>query len=222
MRQHGPIHIATFADPFFAENCLVVRENGGSECWIIDPGFTPQPREVINWVRSNKLTPSAILLTHCHVDHIAGVNTIRGEWPEIPIWCPADETDMLIDPEANLSAGHGLPITAPHATREIRVGETLPLGDVEFEVRDVAGHSPGGRAYCALAAEVAIVGDALFAGSIGRTDFPGSSLERLLANIRENLFSLPEATTVYPGHGPTTTIGAERETNPFLQPGFRG
>jgi hydroxyacylglutathione hydrolase len=220
MTAYGPLEIQSFVDPMFQENCLIVRAAGANDCWIIDPGFAPQPSQALAAIRKRGLTPAAIVLTHCHVDHIAGINTVRDAYPDIPIWAPVNETDMLTDPMANFSGMYGVPISAPDATRTLSPGDTITLADQSFGVRDVAGHSPGGLAFCCAAAKLAIVGDALFAGGIGRYDFPGSSGERLLANIRAQLLTLPDDTVVFPGHGPTTTIGKERRTNPFLQPGF--
>ena len=220
-KQHGPISIAVFVDPMFQENSLVIATaDRDADCWIVDPGFDPQPDDALAAVRERELRPAAIVLTHCHVDHIAGIATIRAEFPDIPIWCPADERHMLIDPMANFSGLYGVPIVAPEADRLVRAGERLTLGGQEFAALDVAGHSPGGLAYYCAAAGVVIGGDALFSGGIGRYDFPGSSGERLIANIRANLLTLPPETVLYAGHGPSTTIGREARYNPYLQPGF--
>lgn len=213
------LQIQSFADPMFSENSLVVSA-GGPDCWIIDPGFAPQPQQVLEYIKSQSLSPQAIVLTHCHVDHIVGIPIIREAFPEIEIHCPIDEVQMLTDPAANLSANYGVPISVESADREIRPGDTLELGGLTFDVRDVAGHSPGGLAFYQAESGVVIVGDALFNGSVGRVDFPGSSGPRLLKNIREQLLTLPDETRVYCGHGPETTIGHERQHNPFLQPGM--
>ncbi len=205
----------------FQENSLLISAaDTDADCWIIDPGFDPQPEETLAEIRERRLRPSAIVLTHCHVDHIAGIGTIRAELPDIPIWCPADERHMLLDPMANFSGLYGVPIVAPDADRLLKPGERLRLGEIEFEARDVAGHSPGGLAYYCAAAGIVIGGDALFSGGIGRYDFPGSSGERLIANIRSSLLTLPGETVLYPGHGPSTTIAREARYNPYLQPGF--
>jgi glyoxylase-like metal-dependent hydrolase (beta-lactamase superfamily II) len=222
MSPYGPISIEVLVEPSFQENALLVREAAGRACWLIDPGFPSQAQQMLDAVGEHDLTPAAILLTHCHVDHISGIGALREQLPDLPLWAPRDEVALLSDPVANLSAPFGAPVTVPAPQRELVPGETLELGDSSWQVLDVGGHSPGGLAFYCAAAGVAIVGDALFAGGIGRTDFPGSSAERLLGNIRANLLSLPEDTIVFSGHGPTTTVGQERKFNPFLAMGAHG
>ncbi len=221
MQTHGPIRLDCRTEPMFQENAYVViaPSGNGRAAWIIDPGFPPQPGKLIALLTAEQVEPAAILLTHGHPDHIAGVSSIRTRWPALPILAPAAEADFMSDPNRNLSARMGFPVTAPSPTDLLKPGDTLTLGDTTWEVRDVSGHSPGGLAFYCAAAGVVIVGDALFAGSIGRVDFPGGSGPRLLANIRANLLTLPDETVVYAGHGPPTTIGDERRENPYMQPG---
>jgi hydroxyacylglutathione hydrolase len=217
-QQHGPLCVATFVDASpFQENTYLLWPTGETDAWIIDPGFPPAPEGVIATVDKHHLVPSAIILTHGHSDHIAGVADLRRVYADIPICIPRAEAHFLTDAEANLSAPFGMPIVAPPADRQLEPGTLLTLGGLSFELRDVAGHSPGGIALYCEAAGVTIVGDALFAGGIGRTDFPGSSLDQLLANIAQNLLTLPGETVVYPGHGPATTIATERTENPFVR-----
>ena len=216
MFQHGPLCLDVFVEPMFVENALLVWPDGERECWVVDPGLPPQAEELIAAVRKRALTLRAIVLTHGHVDHIAGVAEVKAAFAEASIWAPRDEEHMLLDADANLSGVFGVPIVAPPADRLLEPGETLTLGPLAWDVRDVAGHSPGGLAFYCEAAGVAIVGDALFADGIGRYDFPGSSGERLLANIHDHLMSLPDKTVVYSGHGLATTIGRERVSNPYL------
>lgn len=217
------LHIETFVDPIFAENCYLLwtTEPGKTTrpAWIVDPGFQPTPAEVESAIARHGLTPLAIVLTHCHVDHIAGVNDIRGAFPGVPLLAPRDEEDMLESPLGNLSAAMGMQVSTGPAEQWLTPGDTLALGPLSWSVLDVAGHSPGGLAFYCAAQKVVISGDALFANSIGRTDFPGSSLKQLLDNIREHLLKLPDDTVVHPGHGPHTSIGRERRSNPFIQPG---
>mgnify|MGYP002622372391 FL=1 len=211
------IKIAEFIDPSFGENAYVVWKRDGGPCWIIDPGLPPSATQIINHVKQKSLRPEALILTHGHADHIAGVPEVRGVWTELPVYIAKEEAATLTDPRENLSSGMGMSF-APgiKETRDLAAGSQLTLDDTTWHILDVSGHSPGGRAlYCATAG-IAIVGDALFCGSIGRTDFHHSSHERLIRNIKQNLLALPDETKVYSGHGPVTTVGEERAHNPFL------
>jgi glyoxylase-like metal-dependent hydrolase (beta-lactamase superfamily II) len=216
MTSHGPLNIAVLIEPMFGENAYLLWPAGQKEAWAVDPGLPPQERALQAAVRAHGLTPRVVLLTHCHVDHIAGVGPLLTAWPQAEFWAPRDEAHMLGDAEANMSAPFGLPIVAPAPQRLLAPGAPIQLGPLAWHVLDVSGHSPGGLAFYCPAAGVVLTGDALFAGSIGRSDFPGSSERRLLANIRQHLLTLPEETVVYSGHGPATTIGTELRENPFV------
>lgn len=214
-----PLSITTFTLGPFQTNCYVVT-SGGPGCWIIDASFTPGP--LVDHIRREKLTPEALILTHAHVDHIAGVAEVRRAFPKLPILIHEAEREWLSDPMLNLSAVMGQSVTAPGPDRMIAAGETLILGGSTWRVLHTPGHSPGGVTLWCEAAGAAIVGDSLFAGSIGRTDFPGSDNDMLLASIRTQLYTLPPMTMVYPGHGSTTTIGREAKTNPYVRLDVRG
>jgi glyoxylase-like metal-dependent hydrolase (beta-lactamase superfamily II) len=211
------LHTYVTNDPFYMENGYTVYLVGGGPCWIIDPGLPPQAELIVKHVRRESLQPAAIVLTHAHPDHIAGIDEVREELGAMPVYLAREEWNFLTDPRANMSAlvGQELrtrvadPIDLPH-------GATLELDGTAWNVLDVSGHSPGGRALYCAEHKVVIVGDALFAGSIGRTDFPSSNGPQLMRNIRMNLMSLPDDTRVLSGHGPETTIGRERRTNPFV------
>ena len=220
MNTHGPLNIDIFVEPMFQENCLLLWTDGGPAAWIIDPGLPPQHSQILAAIEERGLTAEAILITHVHADHIAGVNPLCEQLPDVQLLAPRGEEGMLSDPVANLSRPFGFDVITPPASRLLEPGDELTLGTLAWQVLDVAGHSPAGLALYCQQAGVVIVGDALFAGGIGRTDFPGSSGPLLLENIRQNLLSLPDETVVYSGHGPTTTIIAERVSNPFLQGGF--
>ncbi len=209
-----PLSITTFTLGPFQTNCYVVSASGPA-CWVIDASFSPGP--LIDHVRREKLTPEALILTHAHVDHIAGVAEVRRAFPTVPILIHDAEREWLSDPMLNLSAVMGQSVTAPGPDRTIAAGETLTLDGTTWRVLHTPGHSPGGVTLWCEAEGVAIVGDSLFAGSIGRTDFPGSDHDTLLASIRSQLYTLPPATKVYPGHGPPTTIGREAKSNPFVR-----
>jgi hydroxyacylglutathione hydrolase len=214
---HSVVHVETFFEPTFGENAYVVDTGEGGACWIIDPGLPPSAQQIGAHISRRRLRPDAIVLTHAHADHIAGVPEVLGEFPELPVFVARDERRLLGDPKANLSALGGIVFGCnPPDLRDLEPPGPMRLGDTVWDVADVSGHSPGGRSLYCAAAGVVIVGDALFEGSIGRTDFPGSHHDRLIRNIRTNLFSLPDETVVYSGHGPPTTIGREKQFNPFL------
>ena len=187
----------------------------GSACAIVDP--SRGQRDVLDFVASRGLKATRILLTHGHGDHIDGVREVREAFPEAEIVCPADDEHMLADAGANLSRMFGLTILAPPADVRVRPGETVSVGESSWRVLDTSGHTSGGVSYHCPEAGAAIVGDALFAGSIGRTDIPGGDTIRLIENIREQLLTLSEDTRILPGHGPETTVARERRSNPFLR-----
>ena len=215
---HQPVSIKVFVEPMFGENALLVSAAGsrGRVGWAVDPSFPPHSERLVDYARDHGITIERIILTHGHGDHIAGIDVVHAAFPQASVMISAADEPMLRDPELNLSAPFGLEIAiAAPVTEHLEPG-TLSLGTTEWHVLDTSGHSPGGRSLYCPAAGLVITGDALFAGSIGRTDFPGSNHLQLISNIRQNLLSLPGDTIVYSGHGVTTTIENERKSNPFL------
>ena len=209
--------VIEFVDALYAQNSRIVHADTRPGCWIVDPGLPPTGEDIVKYLADKHLTPEALILTHAHADHIAGVPRVLSTYPTLPVFLAEPEWSFLQDPAQNLSSmgGFDICVDAPDL-RDLKPGQTLALGGLDWQILDTSGHSPGGRTlYCAQAS-AAIVGDALFAGSIGRVDFPHSNGPLLLANIRDNLLTLPGRTRVYSGHGPTTTIGVEQATNPFL------
>lgn len=207
------MRIDTYALGEWMTNCYVVSEGG--QCWIIDAGFDPDA--MLDTIDEAKLTPTQVVLTHAHVDHIAGLHDVRKRYPDLPILIHDAEREFLTDASLNLSMYLAEPFVGPDATGSLAHGQTLTIGDTAFELRHTPGHSPGNICLYQKDAGVAIVGDTLFAGSIGRTDFPTSDPRQLITSIRAQLFTLPDDTRVLPGHGPATTIGREHATNPFLR-----
>jgi len=213
------IHITS--DPLYGENGYTLYLREGGPAWIIDPGLPPQAEQIVKLVGDKSLTPAAIVLTHGHADHIAGIDDVRDALGPLPVYLAKEEWGALGNPMKNLSgmAGPGF-ATAVKDPRDLPAGGTLDLDASTWQIFDTSGHSPGGRSLYCKELGIAIVGDALFAGSVGRVDFPGSDGARLLDNIRKHLMTLPDATRVLSGHGPETTIGRERTTNPYVVHGF--
>jgi glyoxylase-like metal-dependent hydrolase (beta-lactamase superfamily II) len=201
----------------FAENSYIAFRHERSDAVVFDPGF--EPELILNYLAERKLTVAAILNTHGHVDHIAGNAALKAAFPKAPLVIGQGDEAMLTDAWLNMSAPFGMPVTSPPADETVREGMVYSAAGLEFEVLEIPGHSPGHVAFI-YRNERAIVfgGDVLFAGSIGRTDFPGGDLNLLLAGIRGKLWPLPDDSVVYPGHGPSTTIGEEKRSNPFLAP----
>ncbi|MBX2853007.1 MAG: MBL fold metallo-hydrolase [Phycisphaeraceae bacterium] len=213
-----PLSIQTFTLGQWQTNCFVLSV--GKSCWIVDAGFDPEP--MLDAIDGRGLHIEQVVLTHAHLDHIAGLHTVRHRYPDVPVLVHADEEDFLTDTRLNLSAAIIDPVVAPEATGLMHHGEQLTLNGVPFEIRHTPGHSPGGITLYQPDNHLAIVGDTLFAGSIGRFDFPTSDGPRLMQSISEQLMTLPDDTRVLPGHGPETSIGQERATNPYLnQPAGR-
>ena len=210
------LEIEVVVSSLFAENAYIVRLPENPECLIVDPGFDHQ--EIIDVVRSRDLTPAAILNTHGHSDHIAGNDAMKQAWPDCPLVIGAGDAEKLTDPAKNLSAAFGAALVSPPADVLVHHGETYEAAGIALEVRDTPGHSAGHVVFLWSAGSPQIVlgGDVLFRGGVGRTDFPDGSFEQLEASIRQQLYTLPEDTRILPGHGPETTIGLEKKTNPFI------
>jgi hydroxyacylglutathione hydrolase len=210
-----PLNVRTVTSMPFDENTYLIWRTGRADAIVVDPGL--EPELILEALRKERLTPAVILNTHGHADHIAGNEAMKAEFPAAPLIVGANETPLLADAELNLSAAFGTPIVSPPPDRTVAEGESVEAAGMVFEVYDLPGHSPGHVVFV-LRGEPCHVfgGDVLFRGGIGRTDFPGGDLQRLLGGIRKKLFTLPPDAIVYPGHGPTTTVGHEARTNPFL------
>jgi glyoxylase-like metal-dependent hydrolase (beta-lactamase superfamily II) len=209
------LHIQSLLSLPFGQNTYVIWQEGRSEALVIDPGL--QPELILDFLRQKGLTAAALLCTHGHADHIGGNAALKAAYPQAPLLIGAGDEVMLHDTRANLSAQFGLPLTSPPADRLVREGDVLDLAGIRLEVLEIPGHSPGHVAFLYRAIpSIVFGGDILFQGSVGRVDFPGGSANRLLSGIRDKLFSLPDDTVVYPGHGPATTIAEEKRHNPFV------
>jgi len=212
------LHVETIPLGPLDTNCYVLypaESDGERPCGIVDVAMWSKP--LVAFLNTHRLTPRRVLLTHGHGDHIGGLDYLLQHFPHTRIGCPQADEPMLKSPELNLSATFLMGIEAPDAHELLRPGDSLDLAGRTWRALDTAGHTPGGMSYFCPEEGVVFTGDSLFAGSIGRTDIPNGDAARLLTNIREHLLTLPDETRVYPGHGPMTTIGQERKTNPFLQ-----
>lgn len=200
----------------YQTNCYIIRTDGpsGERCWVAD--FSFDIAGLLDRVEELGLVPEALVLTHAHVDHIAGLGEAKRRFPDAPILIHEAEEGWLTDANLNLSGFSPTPVTAPPADRLLRDGETLTLCGEDWLVMHTPGHSPGSVSLYHQASETCICGDAIFKGSIGRTDFPGCSFEALEASIRTRLYTLPDGTVLLPGHGPPTTVGDEKRSNPFV------
>ena len=215
--------VAGFPAGSFAANCYLVAPGPGSECLIIDPGEDAE-QGIDEIVERYGLRPAAVLLTHGHIDHIWSVVPVCGA-SGIPAYIHPADRALLADPARgfSLQAGQqllrGLTFTEPDEVVELTDGATLELAGVQLVVDHAPGHTPGSVTFRLPAAAdpaTLFTGDLLFAGSIGRTDLPGGDYATILDSLARVCLPMPDETVVLAGHGPQTTIGAERASNPFL------
>ena len=221
------MHVWTTSAPPFYKNGFVVACERTRQGIVIDPGDDVEEQLAI--VRREDVTVTMILLTHAHLDHVTGVGAARtalglarggARERKVEVWLHRDDL-FLYEKAAEQGRMFGLDVEPqPHPDRFYAEGESLTFGDYVVDVKHTPGHCPGGVCLAIGRAgdqeRELFVGDTLFAGSIGRTDLAGGDLETLLSSIRNELFVYPDATVVHSGHGPDTTIGHERRTNPFL------
>ncbi len=211
--------IAGFPAGSFQTNCYLVAVSAGCECVVIDPGQDAVPG-IDAVIAEHRLKPVAVLLTHGHIDHIWSVVPVCGA-RDIPAYIHPSDRALLADPARGLPPGAGqqllpgLTFTEPDDVAELADGMTLRLAGLEIVVDHAPGHTPGSVTF-RTGPGVMFSGDLLFAQSIGRTDLPGGDYPAILDSLARVCLTLPDETEVLPGHGPRTTIGAERASNPFL------
>lgn len=194
-------------------NTYLAVDEKTNEGFIVDPGG--YNKVLTKEVRNNDVNIKYIILTHGHSDHICGVNEHKAEFPDAKIVAYKDEEAMLENPNLNQSPGFGVPYSTK-ADILVSDGDELKVGDVTLKFIHTPGHTEGGMCIYVKEAKALFSGDTLFRQSIGRTDFPGGSYKEIMDSIRKKLFLLPDDTNVFPGHMGMTSIGFEKENNPFV------
>lgn len=212
----SPIRITAVVSVPFEENTYVAQLEGRSDCLVVDPGLEPQ--KILEFLDSQQLVPAAILNTHGHSDHIGGNARLKSRWPDCPLVIGSADAAKLTDPKLNLSATFGGRLISPPADVTVDDGQTYSAAGFDLKVLAIPGHSAGHVVYLweDHHPPVAFVGDVIFAGGIGRTDFPDGSFSQLKAGIHAKLFTLPDETQLLCGHGEPTTVGEEKRHNPFV------
>jgi hydroxyacylglutathione hydrolase len=207
------IHTFTF-NPFY-ENTYILSDES-NECVIIDPGchISEEEQELEQYIVSNKLKPVKLLNTHCHIDHVFGNSFVAGKW-NLELEMHRDDL-VVLQSFPQVCQMYGFPSgPQPEPGKFLEEGGQVHFGNSTLDILFTPGHSPGSICFFNEKEKFAIAGDVLFQGSIGRSDLPGGNYETLIKSIREKLFRLPADLKVYPGHGPSTTIGFEKKNNPF-------
>lgn len=195
-----------------AENCFVIRKQGGDKVLLVDPG--EEPERILAEIEETGGAVEAILITHCHFDHVGAVAPLARA-TGAPVYVPEIEVPILADLMSFTMPGFG-PYESYEADEVVKGGEVLELAGLTLDVLFTPGHSPGHVTYAVRDEEAIFSGDVLFQGSVGRVDLPGGDGPTLIRSIQTLLDSQPAETTVYPGHMGVTTLSAERATNPFL------
>ncbi|MFV1965161.1 MAG: MBL fold metallo-hydrolase [Pirellulaceae bacterium] len=214
---HPQLKLHVIVSEMFGENAYFAQLDGDSPCVVFDPGFDDSV--ILRFLDEQELVLSAIINTHGHIDHIAGNRALKERFPDCPLVIGAGDAEKLTDPVKNLSSMMGSDLTSPAADELVHEGDVYSAAGIDLEVIEVPGHSKGHVVFLWKGSEpwVAFVGDVLFQGGIGRTDFPDGDTDLLLSSIRSKLYTLPDDTLVLPGHGPSTTIGDEKRSNPFVR-----
>ncbi|MGH7448933.1 MAG: MBL fold metallo-hydrolase [Longimicrobiales bacterium] len=213
------LQIRPFVAPGFGENGYIVWRDGVATAVAIDPGNSVAP--MLQLLADEGLRLAAVLLTHAHIDHVEGVARLVSETAAPVHLHPADR--FLYDHVAQQAQQFGMRVEAPpEVSQPLDHGQSVTIGEVVYHVLHAPGHSPGHVVFHVEDAACAFVGDVIFQGSIGRSDLPGGDFAELIESIRAQVLNMPDDTTLYPGHGPPTTVGHERATNPFLIPHYGG
>ena len=211
-------NLKIFSFNLFREHTMVLSSKGGA-CVIVDPGFygPEERREFFDYINAGGLKPEAILLTHCHIDHIWGAKETQDAF-RIPLYMGPENKELFKSFDRMTSR---MGVNAPDYdfdVTEVRDNDIIEAAGFRFKVITTPGHSPGGVCYLEENEKIMFTGDTLFAGTIGRTDLQFGEYDDLIRSVMEKLIWLEPDTAIYPGHGPSSTIGVERTSNPFLEP----
>lgn len=199
----------------YQTNCYILRRDETDRaCLVVDTGL--EAESLVEFLTANDLNPLAVVLTHGHADHIAGLRALCGRFPDIKVYIHRLDAEMLTGTKPNLSELTGSIFKTEPADSLVAEGDIIDQAQIKLRVLHTPGHTAGGISLYCEQQGVVFVGDTLFADSIGRTDFAGGSMTELIGSIKQKLLTLPEETILYPGHGPQTTIGREKRCNPFL------
>jgi hydroxyacylglutathione hydrolase len=200
----------------YQTNSYVLRNNEQAEnCVIVDTGL--DTRALLEFLGQHRLSPTALVLTHGHIDHIAGLDAMRDAFPSVQVSIHHFDAPALSDSSRNLSELAALSFCTRDADRLLDDGHVIEEAGLTLKVIHTPGHSPGSVCLYAVQDGLLFTGDTLFADSVGRTDFVLANMDQLVKSIKEKLFVLPDQTICYPGHGPQTTIGWERKHNPYVR-----
>jgi len=212
------LRIVSFTFNAFSENTYLLIDEASHATAVVDPGaYSPAEQQTLrNYIEQEKLAVQYLLNTHAHIDHVLGNAFVLKQYPSLPFLLhPLDLPTLRA--VGTYAGPYGFPAyEGTEPTGELAAGQVIELGESELQVRFAPGHAPGHVVFYDAAGGQLVGGDVLFKSSIGRTDLPGGDHATLIQSIKNELLTLPDATVVYPGHGPSTTIGAERRSNPFL------
>lgn len=207
------IQIESLVVSLFESNCFIVRNNGGTDVMVVDPG--DNAADILAFLRERQYHPNVYLITHGHVDHVSGLAELHRTLPA-PVAMHPRDSRWAFSPRAAMPPYYESPNAPSAIERELADGQEWTDIGFTYQIIETPGHSPGGVAFYFKKENVLFSGDSLFRGSIGRSDLPGSNPSDLAKSLKR-LMALPDATVVYCGHGPATTIGAERKHNPYLK-----